>query len=60
MDETMGNVYLVRLEVVEVPEKVSLITGMQGTLELRVGRRTVLDYLLDPIKKGMGSSLKEK
>ncbi len=60
VDETMGNVYLVRLEVVEVPEKVSLITGMQGTLELRVGKRTVLDYLLDPIKKGMGNSLKEK
>ncbi len=51
---------LVRLEVVEVPEEVSLITGMQGGLELRTGKRTVLDYLLEPIKKGMGNSLKEK
>lgn len=59
-DEQLGNVYLVRLEVNQMPEGVTSLSGLQGTVELKTGQRSVLQYFLDPITKGLDKSFKER
>ena len=34
--------------------------GMEGSCDIIIGKRTVLDYFLEPFKEGFGSSLKER
>lgn len=59
-NEQLQNVYLVRLEVVELPENVTAIAGLQGIIEMKTGKRSILQYFLEPITKGFGESLKER
>ena len=59
-NEQYQNVYLVRLEVVELPENVTAIAGLQGSIEMKTGKRSILQYFLEPITKGLGESLKER
>lgn len=59
-NEQLQNVYLVRLEVVELPENVTAISGLQGSVEMKTGKRSILQYFLEPITKGLGESLKER
>lgn len=58
----MGNVYAVKVEIDEnlLPEDIKLISGLSGTMEINVGKRSVLDYFLEPIVGGLENSLKEK
>ncbi|MBQ5989716.1 MAG: HlyD family efflux transporter periplasmic adaptor subunit [Oscillospiraceae bacterium] len=59
-NETLGNVYLVKLKLNNTNEKINLFTGLTGTTEIKTGKRTVMEYFLDPITKGFGESLKER
>ncbi len=59
-NETLGNVYLVKLKLNNTNEKINLFTGLTGTAEIKTGKRTVMEYFLDPITKGFGESLKER
>ena len=59
-NEHLGNAYLVRLEVVNMPENVTVISGLQGSVEMKTGERSILQYFLDPITKGLDESLKER
>ncbi|MFP3155357.1 hypothetical protein LQZ18_13205 [Lachnospiraceae bacterium ZAX-1] len=38
---------------------IGLTPGLSGNAEIIVGQRTILQYFLDPITKGLGESLKE-
>ena len=60
--EGVGNVYKIEVEIdsTRFNEEINLISGMSGTVEIDVGKRSVLDYFLEPILKGMKNSLKEK
>lgn len=58
--EQMGSVYLVKVEVTDVPDGISVISGLSGTVEIKTDKRTVMEYFLEPIIKGFGESLKEK
>lgn len=58
--EQLGNVYLVRLEIVELPENITVISGLQGSIEMKTGKRSILQYFLEPITKGLGESMKEQ
>lgn len=58
--EQLGSVYLVKLEIVDVPEKINIVSGLSGSVEIKTDKRTVMEYFLDPIMKGFGESLKEK
>ncbi len=58
--EQMGSVYLVKLEIADVPEKIDIVSGLSGSVEIKTDKRTVMEYFLDPIMKGFGESLKEK
>lgn len=58
--EQMGSVYLVKIEVTGVPDSISVISGLSGSVEIKTDKRTVMEYFLEPIIKGFGESLKEK
>ena len=58
--EQMGSVYLVKIDITDVPEGISVISGLSGSVEIKTDQRTVMEYFLDPIIKGFGESLKEK
>lgn len=60
MNEQLGSVYLVKLELVEAGEGIDIISGLSGSAEIKTGRRTVMDYFMEPIVKGFGESMKEK
>lgn len=57
--EQMGSVYIVKIEVTDVPEGISVISGLSGRVEIKTDQRTVMEYFLEPIIKGFGESLKE-
>lgn len=58
--EKMGSVYLVKLDVENSNEKIDIMSGLTGTVEVKVGKRSIMRYFLDPIVKGFGDSMKEK
>ncbi len=58
--EQLGSVYLVKLKMNNTNENIKIFTGLSGTVEIKKGKRTVMEYFLDPITKGFGESLKEK
>ena len=60
VNEKMGSVYLVKINITEIPDGIDIISGLSGNIEIKIGKRSVMDYFLDPIKKGFGESLKEK
>ena len=60
VSEQTGSVYLVKLEITDKNEDIDIISGLSGSVEIKTDKRTVMDYFLEPIKKGLGEALKEK
>lgn len=60
VNEQMGSVYLVKVKITDYDERIDLISGLSGSVEIKTDQRTIMDYFLDPIKKGFGESLREK
>ena len=58
--EKMGSVYLVKLDVDNSNQKINVMSGLTGAVEVKVGKRSIMRYFLDPIVKGFGDSMKEK
>jgi multidrug efflux pump subunit AcrA (membrane-fusion protein) len=58
--EQLGSVYLVKIEIIDVPDSINIISGLSGSIEIKTDKRTVMEYFLDPIIKGFGESMKEK
>ena len=58
--QTQGNVYLVCMNISQNNERIKLMSGLTGSVEIKIGKRTVLSYFMDPIMKGFDESLKEK
>ncbi|MCR5600893.1 MAG: HlyD family secretion protein [Ruminococcus sp.] len=58
--EKMGSVYLVKLDVENSNPKINVMSGLTGAVEVKVGKRSIMRYFLDPIVKGFGGSMKEK
>ncbi|MBR6995282.1 MAG: HlyD family efflux transporter periplasmic adaptor subunit, partial [Ruminococcus sp.] len=58
--EQQGSVYLVKLDVDDSNENIDIMSGLTGAVEVKVGKRSIMRYFLDPIVKGFGDSLKEK
>ena len=58
-NEQMGSVYLVKIKLTD-DNGIDIRPGLSGTVEIKTGQRTVMDYFLSPIMKGFGDSLKEK
>jgi len=47
------------LELRDVPKDFRLIPGMTATAEIKIGRRTIISYVLDPIVRLFDASLRE-
>lgn len=58
--EQLGNVYLVKLGLNNQNDDIKIFTGLSGVVEIKTGKRTIMEYFLEPITKGFGESLKEK
>ena len=54
--EQMGSVYLVKIEVTDIPDGISVISGLSGSVEIKTDQRTVIEYFIEPIIKGFGES----
>jgi HlyD family secretion protein len=54
-----GRVALGPLALHDVPADFRLIPGMTTTAEIKVGRRTIISYLLDPVVRLFDESLRE-
>lgn len=59
-NEQLGSVYIVKLELDNSNENINVISGFSGAVEIKIDKRTIMDYFLEPIVKGFGESLKEK
>lgn len=60
VSDSMGNVYLVKIEIKNDNTNIELISGLSGSVEIKTDKRSVLEYFMDPIIKGFGDSMKEK
>ena len=43
-----------------IAQIIKIFTGLSGVVEIKTGKRTIMEYFLEPITKGFGESLKEK
>ena len=58
--EGVGNVYIAEITFDEgLNDKILLRQGLTGTVEIKVGTRSVMEYFLEPITDGLSNSLKE-
>lgn len=57
--ENRGNVYIVEVKI-EDAAKFNLIAGMSGSVEMKLGKRSILEYLFEPVMNKFNNSLKEK
>ena len=58
--EQLGSVYLVKLDINNINERIEVMSGLSGAVEVKIDKRSVMSYFLDPIIKGFGESLKER
>ncbi len=59
--EGLGNVYTLKVVLDEdLNENIKIEYGMSGTMEVMVGKRTLMEYFMEPIRNGLDNSLKEK
>lgn len=60
-NEKLGNVYsvIIDIDMESINEGIEFVSGLSGSVEIIVGNRSVLDYFLEPLKKGVGGSLRE-
>lgn len=58
--EQMGSVYLVKIAITDKSDEIMIRPGLTGMVEIKTGKRTIMDYFLEPIMKGFGESLKEQ
>ena len=56
--EGIGSAYEIEIQLEKFPES-GYRVGLEGTCDIIVGKRSVLDYFLEPFKKGLQKSLKE-
>lgn len=58
--EQLGSIYVVKVQITDKNENVNIVSGLSGVVEIKTGKRTVMDYFLKPIVKGFDESLKER
>ncbi len=60
INEQLGNVYSVRVKINNNNNEINIIPGLAGSIEIKTGKRTVMEYFLDPMINGLDKSFKEK
>jgi multidrug efflux pump subunit AcrA (membrane-fusion protein) len=59
-NEQFGSVFIVQVEISTKNENIDLFSGLSGSVEVHVGKRSVMSYFLDPIIRGFGEGLRER
>lgn len=64
-DEKLGLVYRARVKMEKATLRVDgavvrLTSGMALTTEIKTGNRRVIDYILDPLRQGVGEAMRER
>lgn len=64
-DENLGLVYQARVKMATTAMDVNGVTvhltsGMALTAEINTGKRRVIDYILDPLRAGVGEAMRER
>ena len=54
----IGAAYKVEIVLDKLPDDIKI--GMEGNCDIIIGKRTVLDYFLEPFIEGLEGSLKEE
>ena len=49
----------VQIDEANYHNEIELVSGMTGNMEIQVGKRSVIDYFLEPILGNLNNSLKE-
>ena len=57
--ETFYRVIVATDEDAEIPEEIEIIPGMIATVDVETGHRTILEYLLKPVKEIADTALRE-
>lgn len=57
--ENVGNAYQVIVEL-EDSDNMDIISGLTGTVEIKVGERSIISYFLDPLMNAKDSIFKEQ
>ncbi len=58
-NDKIKNMYIIRVEIFN-NNNIDICSGLSGNIEIKVGKRSVMSYFLEPITKGLNESLKEK
>lgn len=58
--EQLGSVYLVKLKLDDSNDNIEIMSGLPRSVEVKIGKQSIMRCFLDPIVKGLGESLKEK
>jgi hemolysin D len=64
-DDKLGLIYQARVKMKKTEllvdgVKIRLTSGMALTTEIKTGRRRVIEYILDPLRKGVDESMRER
>ncbi len=51
--EQLGRVYLVKLELDDSNDNIDIMSGLSGSVEVKIGEQSAMRYFLDPIEKGI-------
>ena len=51
-------VYDISIKLDSIPDNLKI--GMEGNMDIIIGTRTVMEYFLEPFRKGLADSLKER
>lgn len=56
--EQLGSVYFVKLDVDNINTNINVMSGLFGSVEVKIGKQSVMRYLLNSVVKGFGENLK--
>lgn len=54
------NMYVVKVKLHDVDEDIELMSGLTGSVDIKTGKRSVLNYFLEPLTEALQESIKEK
>lgn len=58
--DNIQNMYMIKVSVGKHSESIKLMSGMTAVVEVKIHKRSVLDYFLEPVKGNLKNSIKEK
>jgi HlyD family secretion protein len=54
-----ARIALIKTDLRDMPKNAQLIPGMTIVAEIKVGKRSVISYFLNPVLRGFGESIRE-